>query len=136
MKEFVYNKDANRREQILFCKDYNPEDYKGGYKKIRYLTVERLQQLVDEKFADPEMNQNGSPTIAKLLEYGKNHETVVYSGYVIGPAREDYRVSINAISQDFKKIENSKTSMLEFTRNFKSADKFDANDSYGHAWWD
>lgn len=130
---FAMNKDHERREQIIFGESYNSKKYLGGCRNFRGMTVETLQQLIDEKFADTEDQQNCAPTIGELLEYGKTHKNVTFSGYVIDIVRNDYRVSIDTIDQTFN--ENDGAS-IDFSNAFQIADEFCVTKEFGHAWWD
>lgn len=130
---FTMNKDYERREQIIFGESYDSKKYPGGCRDFMGMTVETLQQLVDEKFADTEDNQNYAPTLGELLEYGKTHKGVTFGGYAIEVARDDYRVSIDTIDQDFNEDANAS---IDFSNAFHAADEFTVAKESGHAWWD
>ena len=96
------------------------------------MTAEKLQLLVDQKFANGTDSQNGSPSLAEFLEYAKAHKNVTLSGYVIDITRSDYRVSIDSIEQDFETAKD----IEEFSEMFHRADEFNIHDNHGHAWYD
>jgi hypothetical protein len=126
------NTDINTRDTIIFGRPYDKTCYSGGYRSFKGLTAEKLQLLVDQKFASGTENQNGSPSIADFLEYAKEHKNVTLAGYVIDITRDDYRVSVDSIEQDF---ETSKD-IEEFSEMFHSADEFTIRDNHGYAWYD
>ena len=92
---FAMNKDYERREQIIFGESYDSKKYPGGCRNFRGMTVETLQQLVDEKFADTEDNQNYAPTLGKLLEYGKTHKV---SHSVVMPLKSYVMTTVSALT--------------------------------------
>ena len=132
--DFEFNKNYEAREQIIFGfgEEYDKKNYPGGCRNFENMSVDTLQCLVDEKFADPEDRQNYAPTIGELLEYGKSHKGVVFGGYAISADRDDYRVSIDTITQT---IENEKE-LTAFAEAFHDADEFSVTTESGYAWWD
>jgi hypothetical protein len=132
MFDFEYNQDDKERQRIIGfhqCRD------KDTYDCMRFseLTVEDLEELVEKKFADPEMNQNDSPTIGEFLEFVKENPGFTLHGYIITPNRNDYRVSIEGLQF---LGEASKATILAFTNFVQGADEIEANDQVLYAWWD
>lgn len=130
--DFNFNKNYETREQIIFGEEYDKKKYPGGCRNFENMSVETLQRLVDEKFADPEDQQNCAPTIEELLEYGKAHKNTVFGGYAISVDRDDYRISIDTINQTF----GSREDLAAFSDSFCEADEFSVTTKSGYAWWD
>lgn len=126
------NKDVQTREQILYGEDYDKDHYPGGYRSFDGITPDTLQRLVDMKFADSADKHNYAPTIAEFLEYAQTHKNVTVSGYAIDIARDDYRISVDEIHQDFE----TEQDIIDFTNMFRSADEFSIDEGHGYAWFD
>lgn len=127
---FELNMDIKTRDEIIFG-EYNPDAYSGGCRHFDYLDAPTLRKLIDMGFADPEEEQNSSPTIEEFLEFVENHDEYVLGGYVVTDQRDDYRVSITDISKDGE-IETM-DELKEFIEFARFADDFDPS---GYAWWD
>lgn len=128
----AFNTDVNTREQILYGEKYDKKHYPGGYRAFERITAETLQKLVDMKFADPTDKQNCAPAIAEILEYAQTHKNVLLTGYAIDISRDDYRVSIDEIEQEFETSQD----IAEFAEMFHAADEFTTDDNHGRAWFD
>ncbi len=121
-------------------RDYKTRDNLLGINQEKYdivhfdnVTADTLQQLIDNKFADPEETQNDSPTIQAFLEFMKQYPATLAHGYVVSINRGDYRTSIEglyvpeeAVTPDLLKA------FVTFSRN---ADELDV-DTYLRSWWD
>lgn len=132
--DFNFNKNYEAREQIIFGfgEEYDKKNYPGGCRNFENMSVETLQRLVDEKFAEPDDCQNCAPTIGELLEYGKSHKGVVFGGYAVSADRDDYRVSIDTVNQTFDNADE----LAAFSKAFRDADEFSVTTESGYAWWD
>lgn len=127
------NKDVNKRDQIIFGQDYDRKYYRGGIRDFSRMPVATLQILVDEGFADPEEAQNDAPTIGEILKYADGNENVFVSGYAVSIHRDDYRVSVDAVTQLFE----TERDRADFAIMFRLADEFDISDERGgYAWFD
>ena len=61
-------------------------------------SVQTLKQIFEENFTDPDIDQNGSPSIREMLEFsGKWNNKYVFGGYAVEIWRDDYRVSLDSI---------------------------------------
>lgn len=140
MNQILYpdlNRDIDRREQIIFGNEkYDDEKYPGGIRYFHDMSYDTLKKLVEENFVNVDDKQNDAPSIKELMEYAENHQHMTFNGYAVELARPDYRISIDAISQDFGKDKDVKTAMAEFSNHFSAADDFQIDNSAGYAWWD
>lgn len=126
------NNDYDKRELIIFDEHYDEKQYLGGCRRFEYMTVETLQRLVSEGFAEPNDKQNAAPSLGQLIEYGKQHSGVTFSGYTISIRRDDYRVSIDAVNHIFA----NETDAVDFSKEFHTGDEFIIDNGFGYAWWD
>lgn len=127
------NTDINTRDQLIFGEDYDKSKYYGGIRLFENMTSDTMQKLLDQKFAQEDDAQNDMPCIKELMEYASNHKNVTFNGYAVTADRNDYRISVDVIRQDF---ENPKTEILDFTEHFRHADEFQINAESGYAWYD
>mgnify|MGYP006956381724 CR=1 FL=1 len=140
-----YNKNDKRRWEIIDdCFEnnrYEKDSYFGGVRHFQNLSIDKLETLLKEGFADPEENQNYSPTIKEFLEFAnryKDFAEITFNGYIVSPVRSDYRVSVDAITIVPNNINNNERTMLAIAAmNFgKEADETDFNDDSFYLWWD
>lgn len=134
--EFDYNRNEQERDQIIgqaFC---NPPG--KSIRRFSELSLDKLQKLLDKGFADPEEMQNNSPTIAELLEIGKQAESeghkVCFDGYTVPLERCDYRVSVDAINIYPQSIGDDLAQ--KFAEFEDTADEFTFTSNLLTAWWD
>lgn len=138
------NHDYHRRDEIVFGQRINWDEDLGGAEHFQDLSLDQLEKLLKEGFANPQERQNFSPTIDQFYEFGKNcvvkGYNPVFIGYAISPDREDYRTSIEGIEVrlDTELIESRINADLrdEFEKFAQSADETDINFSVLYAWWD
>lgn len=64
------------------------------YRHFGGMTGEELAKVLAECPWLAEQTQNESPTVAEFLEIGRAHPHLTFYGYVIGPRREDERISV------------------------------------------
>ena len=80
------NKDIKRRDELIFG-DYDPLEYSGnsgGVRKFNGVSAQRLRQLLEENFTDPDIDQNGSPSIMEMLEFSEKwNSKYVFGGYAV-----------------------------------------------------
>ena len=127
------NNDVKRRDELIFG-EYDPRDYQGGVKKFYTLSVPTLKILLEEGFADPETDQNGSPTIKEMLAFSEKwNSKYEFGGYVVEIGRADYRVSIDAIHRsDLEDLtEEERKAFIEFVGDVDECDENELS-----AWWD
>ncbi|MCV3214498.1 hypothetical protein OGM63_13415 [Plectonema radiosum NIES-515] len=138
------NQDYHRRDEIVFGQRINWDEDFGGAERFQNLSLEQLEKLLEEGFANPQEKQNFSPTIEQFYEFGKNcvakGYNLVFIGYAISPDREDYRTSIEGIEVrvETELIESRIDANLrdEFEKFAQSADETEINFSVLYAWWD
>ena len=162
MRDFEFNKDYNLRDQIIFGEPYNGnvkpdfksksfddflklvnKYYSGGVRRFDELTIEKLKELIDKKFIDEEEQQNEGPTIKKFLAVAskiKENDSsaeIFFHGYAVSPDRDDYRVSIDAITVSTENYNIIVDKIYEPLREMCSnADDLDIDENELYAWWD
>ena len=124
--------DTNARDQILFGENFDETKYPGGIRSFEDLSAATMKKLLELNFATGEDAQNAMPCIKELMEYADVHENVTFNGYAVSPKRNDYRISIEAIKQDFTTTKDRD----DFTEMFRLADEFEADETSGYAWFD
>lgn len=124
-----YNKDEKRRNEILAPYTITP----GAFFYFQNLPPEVLETLIAEQFADPEINQNDSPTIGEFLAYMKEHPGCNCHGYAVSIDREDYRVSLEGLDQRSNLSHEAEIHFLKFCH---GADEINTESEGYHAWWD
>jgi hypothetical protein len=135
-------KTDSKREEIIFGETKDWENSLGGiyrFDKENALDPETLEKLVVEGYADPNEQQNASPEIQELLNFGKEIEAIFdvqvkYEGYVVSPNRRDARVSIDTILVEGKDIPDEVKDA--FRTEFRRADSYSESDEELFAWWD
>lgn len=129
---------------IVFGQRINWNEDLGGAEHFHNLSLDKLEKLLEEGFANPQEKQNFSPTIKQFYEFGKKcvakGYNAVFIGYAISPDREDYRTSIEGIEVRIQTelIEARIDFNLrdEFEKFAESADETEINFSVLYAWWD
>jgi hypothetical protein len=99
---FTYNLDSQTRDCLIFGISVDWEDQAGGIKNFYHLTIPQLEQLIAQRFANPDDRHHHAPAIATFLEFGRMQECggleVNFIGYAVDPQRSDYRISIQGIN--------------------------------------
>lgn len=132
--DFKYNKDDQRRKEILGLSDIS-----NNREIIYFEDIDKnsVKLLIDENFLDPEDAQNCSPTAKDIYDFISNpvgDADYTVSGYIVSPARDDYRTTITSIS-GFCCDKESLASFVEFARYADELEiSTDSNSVY--AWWD
>ena len=114
------------------------------YKSFEGLTARELRKLIKTKGRKGDLNctQNDSPTAKEMLALSKKYINILYSGYVIGKPREDWRVSVEGFSIPDVSAEEAVALLLEFDNaDEKTAEKCDVEPDgdlvyYMRFWWD
>ena len=131
-EEFNYNKDWEKRDELLFG-EANIEKYKyGGIRHFSELDVDTLEMLLNNNHADPEEQHNDAPCIKEIYEFMVNHPDFVAHGYAVSPERDDYRISIEGV--DGTHAEKDMDTIIDFVNLFRYADEF--NIEYLWCWFD
>jgi len=128
---FAYNHDQATRDAMLgICPN---ADYLGGVETIKGVKLDVVEQLIDQRFADPDEAQNNSPTISGFVDFMREHPRAVLNGYAVESRRFDYRVSFDCILLP----DPSEAEVAEFARCFAgSSDDFGVGEDDVWAWWD
>ena len=136
-QRFIYNRDSRTRDTIIFGKPIDWDNDLGGAYYFDELTVEQLEQLVNQQFADPAERQNFSPTLGEFLAFAQTQKSkgfeFRFEGYVISPKREDYRVSIDGLQFQG---DCSYQVITDFHAIAYNADELDIDPNFLRAWWD
>lgn len=136
-RNFTYNIDNDTRDWMIFGTPVQWPEIYGGLKNFSSLSVEKLEQLIAHRFADPSAGHNNSPTIREFLEFGQQQGTKGFNfnfeGYAISPDREDYRISIDGIQFSGSCPHQL---IVEFQEFVGDADELDLDPYYLRAWWD
>ena len=162
MSNFKFNKDYNLRDQIIFGEPYNGnikpnfkdksfndflelvnKYYSGGIRRFDDLTIENLQELSGKKFIDEEDRQNEGPMVKKILSItskikeNDSSAKIFFHGYAVSPDRDDYRVSIDAITVSTENCNIIEDEIYAPLREMCSnADDLDIDENELYAWWD
>lgn len=91
------NQDDARRAELL---GVDTTDESLGIARFGGLDGARLRALVEEGFANPQTNQNASPSIGEFLAMLTEHPELRVGGYSVPQSRPDYRVSIDSVWLD------------------------------------
>ena len=119
------NTDVKRRDEIIF----------GNYDESRYMLggcvrfdapAEKIKQLANEGFIDPQENQNASPTTEEFINAVSGYEDwVEFEAYAISPDRDDYRITIEGVNVWIPS--ENREEMCRFVEEFHNADEFSLN---------
>jgi len=115
----------------LFCSE--KPVYGGGIALFSYLSRESLEKLIAEGFANPENNQNISPTLGKFLNFIKEHPNFTVNGYAVEAERDDCRVTITGLEYKGKYSEEEKKAFLNFAA--RATNTLIENEHL-FCWWD
>jgi hypothetical protein len=126
-----FNYDDKRRCEIIGL-EY-PVDYWGGCCSFKGLTLDQLNLLLDEGFADPDEQQNSAPDTSEFKSFLEEYPKATLHGYIISPDRDDYRVTIEGLEYDG---EVSKEMLSDFIEMFRFADDFNVGDDFLNCWFD
>lgn len=109
-----------------------------GYNMFKASSFEELShaalnELVEKGFADREDSQNDSPTIGWFLEHMP--VSAKFGGYLIPPAREDVRISIDLVEMSISEFMGLPEEVKEVLEEADEADLYEAEDR-AVFWWD
>ena len=132
----------NTREHLIFGEDYKQENYGSHGSLTRHfegMLINTAESLIKLGFLDPEETQNDSPTVREFIDFAKEHfdADFTFHGHVVGPEREDCRVSFEGIESDNDEI--SKETLMDFVKMFLieyPADDTDVGDDRLWCWYD
>ena len=132
------NKDQVKRDEIIGT-SFITDKSTGGLKTFLNLSLEQLQQLLQENFILADSSYNARPTIAELLNFALECLKVApalsisFDGFAIDTFRWDYNVDIEAIRIRGKINSDIKLLFLKFV---DGADETKVKNDYLYAWWD
>ena len=134
---FIYNRDSDTRDRMLFGGPVQWAETYGGIKNFSKLSLEKLQQLIAQRFVDPTSAENNSPTIREFSEFAQEQALrgfdFYFEGYAISPEREDYHARIEGI------VFNGNCPhqlIVEFQEFVGDPDELELDPYYLRAWWD
>lgn len=131
------NLDWETRDKTIFG-NADIEKYSGGIRHFEGISLNTLKWLLKERFADPADRQNESPTLKEFVEFAESlpdHLDVEFDGYVVSYLRDDYRVTVDALTiyaEDELTVHDIQL-MRSLTKN--ADDSHVTQDSFW-AWWD
>lgn len=128
------------REEIVFGEAVDWEENLGGTKRFDEISKEKVEELIDKEYLDPESRQNRSPRAEDMLDFMRKAEehagvNVYAHGYMVSPERSDSRITLEGI----KLVSNQKlprTLMSDFSEFFNMADQFELNPKSAYCWYD
>lgn len=118
-----------RREEIIFGHDVPNEDIL----RFEDVTVQQLNELVDENLIDLDDTQNNSPTFGEIIKFMNKYPEFYAHGYVVSESRSDARVSLEGV-QLISQRDLEQEIIDDFHNLFRNADEFDEEDLY--VWYD
>lgn len=132
----------NTRERMIFGEEYKLENYgsRGTFtRRFKGMPIGTAEALIAQGFLDPEETQNDSPTVRELIDFAKDHldANFKFHGYVVGPEREDCRVSFEGIESNSDEI--NKETLMDFVKMFLveyPADDTDVGNDHLYCWYD
>ena len=128
--EWKSNPDIRRRDTLIFGK------YWPGYdvKRFEGISVDTLETLIQEGFADPEEAQNCAPSTQEFLEFMRQYPGYKAHGYVISEKRHDCRVSIEGVVKGRSCASDKE--LMAFVAMFRYADEFEIGPDGMYCWFD
>jgi hypothetical protein len=132
---FEYNMNEDRRNELL--KDYLSTKILYDVMYFKDLPLKAMESLYNEKFIDPNDNQNGSPTAVEFIEFVQKYPFVKFHGYTVSKNRKDYRTTIEGLNY---KGPVDETHYPNFVKDFivlnKRADELNYEDNKFFSWFD
>lgn len=131
----MLNSDFNKRDHLIFHEDYNEDKYPGGIRDFDSLSPDTLRVLIADNYTTAKSSHNGSPAIEDFLDYTNRSDRpdkIVFGGFVESANRQNSKVVITSIAQDFISAKD----IVNFASWFHHADEFRISETYGYAWWD
>lgn len=126
------NTDVVTRDRMIFG-SYDKSKYSGGIRHFENLSLETLNRLLKENFADREEKQNWAPAIGAFVDFMKAYDGYTAHGYTVDIERGDYRVSLEGVFKDGEA--DSFEELEEFRKLFKEADILNT-DNLMYCWFD
>lgn len=92
------NRDYEKRDKIIFGA-YEPNEYSGGIRRFQRLSFDKVKELMDNNFIDPNDTQNLAPAASVFYSFLKKYPFYCVGGYVVSPDRYDYRISFDELER-------------------------------------
>ncbi|MDF9839845.1 MULTISPECIES: hypothetical protein [unclassified Paenibacillus] len=134
MNEFIFNRDVERRDDLLGIRgEWAALKNSHSVRDFDYIDVHILKELIENKYIDPLDTQNESPSVEEMFLFMNKYPIIRAKGYAVSPFRKDYRVSIDTLFVPKRFV--SRRFKQEFLSFCASADELTAKPRL-HAWWD
>jgi hypothetical protein len=132
---WALNRNHARRDELLGTAHVR---YSGGIKPFAGLAVDALAALFAERFVDPACRQNEGPAAGDVLRFIQRWPCVTARGYAVSRRREDYRVSLDGLECDLRRVPAAEREKLraEFALFCRGADEYSDDAERLFAWWD
>lgn len=104
----------------------------ADYIRFDNLTADAAQALLDSGAAEPDDQQIEAPNFAAMVAFLHANSAFTAHGYIIGPGREDERITIEGVfakQAPWGQVKN-------FTSVFRQADEFDCVKGNYPGWYD
>jgi hypothetical protein len=108
----------------------------NDYVHIDQVSLLAIEHLMINKFIDPQATQNDSPSVQKFFDFARNYplEMITFHGYLIGPKRDDCRISIEGLLMGGPLLESK--AREEFILFCRKADELEVSADTLRSWWD
>lgn len=132
---FITKRGAQEREQLVFKRDYDRENYKmGGICRFDKMSIPTARELIKLGYLDPGDAQNYAPSAKEIVDFcsGDDEENWYVHGYVVSPERDDCRISIEGCGCEPMP---DRDKLIAFVDMFRYADEFKIDDGC-YCWFD
>lgn len=130
------NMDSNFRDNLFKGNILSYYSF-GGIQHYQNIDTGTLVKVLVNRFSPAFERQNDAPTLLSLMAFALRHmdnAVCFFDGYLVSPSREDYRVSVDAITCYTNDSETIKD--LKFLARYADTKNFDYNNGRFFAWWD
>ena len=128
--------EANYRERLIFGREFDPRNYKGGICQFENMSYRQAVDLMARGLLSPQEKQNEAPTVQAFIDFVAAHDPDRWylHGYVVSPYRADVRISVEGIRSLGSIADHD---MVDFLRTFRKADTLFAEDGEPvYCWYD
>lgn len=124
------NRDYEKRDKIIFGA-YEPSKYFGGIRRFQRMSFDKVKELMNNNFIDPNDAQNSAPTASMFYSFLKKYPFYYVGGYAVSSDRSDYRISFDELERgvhtDIVVTPKEKSDFNNFAKN--------AEEKSAHACW-
>ena len=130
MSKRALNKDDKLRHEIMGI----VPDYLFDLRNYDKVSLETLDNLIENNFVDLACKFNYSPAINDYRDFMERHknERVFLHGFITSIERDDYGFYVEGLVG----YSNDKAFIIEFANLFHNADEFECSDGYQRCWYD